>query len=268
MPSSREAPASPSTGRHILPRYHQLYLSLRQPILDGTFEIGKALPSEQKLADKFGFSRVTVRRTLEILERDGLIERRQGVGTFPVSQKSAQKSVHQNDIYIKYTSAGALDYHNELLAFEYIRTPHFLDASENGFGPVVVKTIRLASLREVPTHLITGHTSARVGDFLVKTELSNVPIIMILKRAGEVVETAGVSIGASTAGAFEANHLGVPLSSPLVIAERISSTGGRPVDHTVIQSRADYFRYSFSVDKETGFLRSSVNPNLFKEEEL
>jgi len=207
-----------------------------------------------------------VRRTLEILERDGLIERRQGVGTFPVAQKYTQSPTRQNDIYIKYTSAGALDYHNELLTFEYIRTPHFLDASENGFGPVVVKTIRLASLRGVPTHLITGHTSARVGDFLVKTELSNLPIILILKRAGEIVETAGVSIGASTAGALEAKHLGIPLSSPLVIAERISTIGGRPVDHTLIQSRADYFRYSFSVDKETGFLRSSVSPNLFTDD--
>jgi DNA-binding LacI/PurR family transcriptional regulator len=40
------------------------------------------LPSEQKLADRYGVSRITVRRAIEVLEEDGQVERQHGRGTF------------------------------------------------------------------------------------------------------------------------------------------------------------------------------------------
>ena len=65
-----------------LPKYHQIYLVLREQLHEGRFEQG--LPSELLLMKEFGVARVTVRKALERLVNEGLITRTPGRGTTPV----------------------------------------------------------------------------------------------------------------------------------------------------------------------------------------
>jgi GntR family transcriptional regulator len=55
---------------------------LRQAILNGSYQPGSQLPTEAELGQMLGASRTVVREALRILEEDGLIFRRHGVGTF------------------------------------------------------------------------------------------------------------------------------------------------------------------------------------------
>ena len=64
-----------------LPKYHQVYLVLREQLAEGRFERG--VPGEMHLMKEFGVARVTVRKALERLVVDGLIERSPGRGTVP-----------------------------------------------------------------------------------------------------------------------------------------------------------------------------------------
>jgi len=65
-----------------LPKYHQVYLVLREQLQEGRFDAG--LPGELALMAQFGVARVTVRRALAQLSEEGLIERQPGRGTRPV----------------------------------------------------------------------------------------------------------------------------------------------------------------------------------------
>jgi GntR family transcriptional regulator len=56
--------------------------SLRQAIAQGTFRPGTQLPTEAELCQMLGVSRTVVREALRVLEEDGLVARRHGVGTF------------------------------------------------------------------------------------------------------------------------------------------------------------------------------------------
>jgi GntR family transcriptional regulator len=56
--------------------------SLRQAIAQGTFRPGSQLPTEAGLCEMLGVSRTVVREALRVLEEDGLVARRHGVGTF------------------------------------------------------------------------------------------------------------------------------------------------------------------------------------------
>jgi len=64
------------------PIYLQLADLLRERISSGEYAFGDALPSEQAMANKYGISHLTVRKALDVLEKDDLLFRVQGKGTF------------------------------------------------------------------------------------------------------------------------------------------------------------------------------------------
>jgi len=70
-----------------VPYYQQLKDKIINDIENGHLAPGDKLPSERELADQYQISRMTARHTLTILEREGLVERRVGAGTFVSSKK-------------------------------------------------------------------------------------------------------------------------------------------------------------------------------------
>jgi DNA-binding LacI/PurR family transcriptional regulator len=69
-------------GQDALPKYERLRAYLVRHLQEGKLKAGEVLPTEQKLAELAGMSRNTVRQALEQLERQGLIRRTRGRGTF------------------------------------------------------------------------------------------------------------------------------------------------------------------------------------------
>ncbi|MFD8234712.1 GntR family transcriptional regulator [Streptomyces sp. NPDC059696] len=67
------------------PLYRRIATQLLRELRDGTVPPGERLPSERRLAGRLGVSRETVRRSLELLRRDGLVttDRRGSHATLP-----------------------------------------------------------------------------------------------------------------------------------------------------------------------------------------
>ncbi|WP_456286575.1 GntR family transcriptional regulator [Microbacterium sp. JZ70] len=57
-------------------------MTLAQEIQDGRYSDTGRIPPEPELCERFGVSRITVRRAVADLEREGIVQRRQGTGTF------------------------------------------------------------------------------------------------------------------------------------------------------------------------------------------
>lgn len=64
------------------PLYRQLMQRLRGDIATGVYPVHSRIPSEQELGETYQVSRVTVRKALAELTREGLLRRMQGKGTF------------------------------------------------------------------------------------------------------------------------------------------------------------------------------------------
>lgn len=86
MSSSEGAPPVPNSGPNVRERARQrteaIQTALRKQIVESNLTTGARLPEERELARQFDASRATVRAALTALEREGLIERRQGSGTY------------------------------------------------------------------------------------------------------------------------------------------------------------------------------------------
>lgn len=84
-----------------LPKYKALAQILRNALLDGTYQSGDTLPTEQALARDYACSRQTVRQAIALLENEGLIIRRQGSGTYAAPPPAPNaRSVHVITTYI------------------------------------------------------------------------------------------------------------------------------------------------------------------------
>ena len=81
------APLSAAKG----PLYAQIIDNLKREISEGRLPAGAPLPSFRRLAEDLLVSVITVKRAYEDLERDGIIVRRQGLGTF-VSERATDRS--------------------------------------------------------------------------------------------------------------------------------------------------------------------------------
>ena len=74
------------------PRYHQIAEALRERIRGGDPAPGASLPNQRELARSFGVTLMTLRQALELLEREHLIVRRHGLGTFVPRPRSTTTS--------------------------------------------------------------------------------------------------------------------------------------------------------------------------------
>jgi GntR family transcriptional regulator len=67
--------------RSLLPLYHQLFELLHHEIASGKWKPGDMIPPESELVKRYQVSRITVRKVLDLLVREGLIVRERGRGT-------------------------------------------------------------------------------------------------------------------------------------------------------------------------------------------
>ncbi len=72
----------PLDADNALPLYQQLQRALREAIEKRLLDADDALPAERDLAEKFGVSRITVRKAIDGLVGEGLLVRQHGSGTF------------------------------------------------------------------------------------------------------------------------------------------------------------------------------------------
>src|SRR5258708_4776424 len=69
------------------PLYAKTAASIKQSIQAGGLKPGDRIEAEDALSAKYGVSRITLRRAIELLIKDGLLIRRHGVGTFVTSPR-------------------------------------------------------------------------------------------------------------------------------------------------------------------------------------
>lgn len=135
------APLSMSGG----PLYLQIVDKLKREISEGRLQAGAPLPSFRRMAEDLLVSVITVKRAYEDLEHEGIIVRRQGLGTFvsdqAIGRSREAKTVHAASLF----QQGARE------------------AAEAGLSPKAILNLAEAEIREVINeHVATQGATRRV----------------------------------------------------------------------------------------------------------
>lgn len=242
-----------------LPKYHQVYLVLREQLDEGRFAAG--VPGELHLMKEFGVGRVTVRRALAHLVADGLIERSRGRGTIALTTPPAAP---EGDAPPKRRAqfAGLLENIVDLGLRTSVRVVHYevLPASERvaqqlgiGRGVLVQKAVRVRSSRDGPLSHITTHVPQVLARAFGRRELGKTPLLMLLEASGVEIGRASQSISARLADAGVARLLGVEVGSALLAVQRlVFDTRERPVQWLQGLYRPDRYQYQMQLSRVGG----------------
>ena len=245
-------------SRQPAPRYHQIAEALRERIAAGDPSRGSRLASQRHLAREFGVTLMTLRQALEVLERDGLIARRHGLGTFVASP-----TVDYDILHLR-TLAGDLSAQGEEISTRFLRSrfgrAHRRVAEELGLragGPVFVLE-RLRLLGGHPMSFQASYLPGDLGEEVARADLRTTPLRDVLAfKLGIDIAAARETVSAVPLPGAVARELGCRPGLPSFRSDRVSTAADRgPVVYDRVHIPGDRFRITRELryeprDKET-----------------
>jgi GntR family transcriptional regulator len=230
------------------PVYLQLRDALDALIAAGGWPAGRALPSERDLALALGLSRMTIRRSFDELQRDGLLERRHGSGTY-VRARRVEQTIDRLIGFTDEARALGVAPGARLLEFGVVPAdPEVASALTLADATPVLRISRLRTADGEPLAI----QDAYLRPTLVTLERSDVDDGASLYRAlerrfGVVAQRARQTIAARLPQRRERLLLGIPADQPILALLR---TTFDPDDHPFEFVRSAYRgdRYQVALD--------------------
>ncbi|WP_052741041.1 GntR family transcriptional regulator [Rhodococcus erythropolis] len=111
-----------------LPKYLAIYDDLRTRVEAGQWQADEQLPPQRELAISYGVTLMTLRQALQLLEQDGLIQTKPGLGTFPVGHRYTYNLLHLSGFAEDLESQGAKVDTRILEVSKVILPPHIAHA--------------------------------------------------------------------------------------------------------------------------------------------
>ena len=231
-----------------IPYHAQVSRALEQTITT-SLQPGDQLPGEPRLCELFGVSRPVIRQALDQLERDGLVHRVMGKGTFVAERKISEGLL-----------ASLTGFHEDMVAKGYTPTSRVLkleriaahgEIARHLELPAGTPVIELRRLRFVNNHAIQVVSNFLPYDLcpgVLNEDFTRSSLYaFLLAEYGLQVERGKRAISAVLASAEEAALLDVPPGSPLIAIDSISYLGnGRAFEFYQAVHRTD--RARFEVD--------------------
>lgn len=235
-----------------VPLYSQLKELLRTRILDGTYPPHSRMPSESELGQAHGVSRITVRQALGDLQKEGLIFKIHGKGTFVAKPKAFQNVSTLQGLAESMTQMG-YEVLNRLRSFKFVPASALVaERLQVEEGSLVTEIKRVRLINREPVSLEVTYLPQAVGEKLEKADLATRDIFLILENdCGIALGHADLAIDAALADSDLAQALLVEEGAPIMRIERLThAADGTPLDFEHLYYRGDAFQYRLRIDRQ------------------
>jgi len=244
-----------------VPLYARIKDALRARIHDGTYASHSQMPSEHELCAIFGVSRITVRQALGDLQKEGLLFKLHGKGTF-VSKPKAFQNVSSLQGFAEAMSSMGYEIVNQLRSFRTVRANRQVAERlhiDEGAPVTEIHRVRLLNRERVSLELTW--LPEVLGQRLANADLVTRDIFLMLENdCGVPLGHAEIAIDAVLADDEIVDALRVEEGSPVLRIDRLThDASGTPIDYEHLYFRGDAFQYRFRIDRERAGNRAKSN---------
>jgi len=229
-----------------VPLYHQIGEAILDSISKANLNPKSQLPSEEQLGKIFNVSKMTIRQALAKLVSDGVLERRQGAGTFVSEEKIERRGTKIFSLYEDMKNKGLVPA-NQILEKKVIRpNKHVTQRLQLAEGDRVFKITRLRLANKTPFTINVAYIPENSCPDLLENDLTQGSLFRLLEEKYLItVKSAVQNIQAVKANAYEASLLRIKEGDPLLYMQRcMFNQDDVPVTYYVNFLRGD--KYTFT----------------------
>ncbi|MBV4473434.1 MULTISPECIES: GntR family transcriptional regulator [Pseudomonas] len=233
-----------------LPLYQRLRDQLAEQIANNRWRPGEAIPTEAALSAEYQLSTGTVRKAIDALVSEGILERQQGRGTF-IRRAQFQSSLFR--FFRFQTVSGERQVpESRILSIEPIAAP---SAVAQALGlPADAPVIRIVRVRLLDVKPVLAEEiwlPRQRFQALLEIDLSREgPLLYPIYEevCGQVVASAEETLTAESVNDVHARLLQVAVNSPVIVIERLARDyAGSPLEWRRSRGHAEHFRYSVDI---------------------
>jgi len=231
-----------------LPKYLELADRIRLDILHGALPAGSVAPSENEVAQRYGVSRLTARRTLNELAQRGLLKRSRGQRSVVLDRIGPHRPV----LYAPGQSDAALEYVPGAVYNVSVFRLETADATvaaalDLRLGAPVAYVERRARVEGAPVMLLRTWLTSRLAAMLEARDFEDRLFVQVFQRANLTIARSREAPLACVADAHQARELDVAPGTPLVRVRRIGyGVADAPISLTYCDFSPE--RYTREVD--------------------
>lgn len=228
-----------------IPSYRKVYAALKQDIRDGIYQPGMLIPAEPELEKKYGVSRTTVRRAVELLRGEGYVRAKQGRGTEVLDISTTQRLNYITSITETLQEKG-YEVTTQGMCIDRILAPQdVVEALEIPENETVFRLQRVQCIDGQPFCLMTNFLQPSLVPNFDKRTGEFVSLYKFLeKEYGLHLTSAVEKISAIGANFIESQMLRINLGAPLLYSKRITYTGNDPLEYAKIKLLAEKYQFS------------------------
>lgn len=225
------------------PLYIRLKNAIEEAVDAGRLAPGTALPAERELAMELGVSRVTVRRAIDALAQDGLLQRRHGSGTFvaqpvdKIQQPLKRLTSFTEDMQSRGLSPRSRWIERSLVA----ASPEEIMKLGLSPGSQVARLKRIRLADDMPVAI---ETTSLPADILPDPESVTGSLYERLAQSGVKPVRAVQRITAALVTEAQSTLMGVPVGAPALVMDSTAfNETGRAVEVTRAYYRSDVYDF-------------------------
>ena len=230
------------------PLYRQVYDIMVRKVAQGVWRPGASLPSEQNLAREMGVSQGTMRKVLDALTAENLLERRQGKGTF-VAENSEERTLFR---FFRISRPGGKRMTPERVDETVkVRASRAAERTKLGLERTdrVVEILRTRHIEKVPSIRESIILPATLFPGIEKRpSLPNSLYSMYQSDFGLNIVAAHEELSAQLATEEDQEQLEIPKGSPIMVIERLAvSLQEQKVEWRISRVRSDDLVYAVTL---------------------
>lgn len=221
-----------------------LYLQVKEKILEDiktNYKVNDIIPAEGKLEEKYQVSRITIRKAIEVLEKENIVVKKQGRGTFVLEKKVLYDANSIGSLTQRLSEQKHL-LTTKSISFEIIEEEHFVKDLLNCSTLLCIRRTRL--LDEVPFALMTNYFDIRtVPDIDKKLNLES--LYSFLKEEYNIeFSNAEEIVEAIAASKTDSEKLNIKEGSPLLSLKRLSfDKKNNPIEYSNLIIIGDMYKH-------------------------